>query len=84
MPNTAKQESQVIEFFMTNYNQNIFNEKMKVDLIYLGNNNYENLNGTMFHIFNGVPYLRNIPSNKEWFGKNIYHFNELNIDNLRD
>lgn len=72
-----------IEFFKTNYNQNIFNEKVVLDVIDLGNNNYETIGGTVIHIFNNVPYLRNIPSNKEWFNNNIYHFDEITLDNLK-
>lgn len=66
-----------VEFFKTNYGKNIFSEKITTELIYLGNNNFENENGSVVHIFDNLPYLRNIPVNKGWFNQNIYHFNKL-------
>lgn len=50
-------------------------KEISMHLINLGNGDYETLSGTIIHIFDKLPFMRNIPANKHWFVNAKYHFN---------
>lgn len=44
-------------------------------LLDLGNGDFETLSGTVIHIFEKIPFMRDIYANKNWFTATKYHFN---------
>lgn len=63
---------------VTNYKAGIIKQNIVLENVtfeHKNNNNDIAINGCLFiHVFDRLPYLRNIPANKEWFEKNIYSY----------
>lgn len=66
-----------IKFLATNYSSNSINKEVTMDLFYLGGGNFETSVGTTIHIFDQLPFMRRINSNKGWFEQNLYHFKQI-------
>lgn len=65
-----------MNLLLTNYEKGIHGKEIDLDLKpYSTGNDFENEFGTVIHIFDSLPFMRNIPANKGWFKQNIYHFN---------
>ena len=72
---------QIIKLILvTNYNKGIFNKPLHelnkgYNLDFNESTNELTINDSLFcHVFNKLPRMRNIESNKSWFSSNIYHF----------
>jgi len=65
-----------ITVLVTNYEKKIFRQEtqLKVEME-VGKNDLMLISGTIIHVWDTVPYMRNIPDNKQWFTSYIYHFN---------
>lgn len=68
-----------LSLYVTNYRSGIFNKQIILELKELGNNNFETANGTVMHVFDSMPFMRDIKSNQHWFIKNIYHFKKTTL-----
>lgn len=67
------------KIYVTNYEKKIFKQPIENifnnPIIEQRDANEICLNHSLFiHVFNTIPFVRSIPTNKTWFKRNIYHF----------
>ncbi len=63
---------------VTNYKQGIIKQDVILENVkfeFEGNKNEISINDCLFiHVFDKLPYMRNISCNKQWFETNIYSY----------
>lgn len=76
MQNTSTTQDQYkpVNLLVTNYKKGIIKKPIKLNLAHQYGNEYQNEALTAIHIFESLPFVRNIPVNKYWFENDIFSF----------
>ena len=63
-----------VSLLVTNYKAGYIKKPITLNLAHQYGNEYQNEALTQIHIFESLPFMRNIPVNKSWFETDIFSF----------